>query len=211
MKDLEKDILDDEGHFNAKGLSLYAEAMKLARVDQLPNAIQEHLQACGYCSARVVHLFELIEDLDYTSLGKHPVLSDSANIDLSLGKNKDDLNTALQKLLDEAEQLPVFENLIETQFTYRNSQGKDTLQVIRPQAEQLCTSHINFVFNREIKKKCFVSLTHKNGRILKEVIPLGEKEFRIVLNPKEKFPSGLYYWKIMSQGDKAIVGKVFIY
>ena len=64
---------------------------------------------------------------------------------------------------------------------------------------------------QEIKKKCFISLTNKNGRILKEEIPMDQKEFRIVLNPNEQFPSGLYCWKIMSQGDKAIVGKVFVY
>lgn len=208
MKEIEKKILDENGHLNEHGIMLYADAMKLVQVEKLPEFIQEHLHNCTFCSTKVIDLFKLIEDLDY-SHQIHPILGLSQDVDFTLDADSSHLEAVLQQLLDDAIQLPVFENLIETQFAYRNSKAKDLFQVLKPQSEQVCIRFIDFLFSQAITKKTFISLTHHNGRILKELIPIGNKEYRIDI--ADDFTPGLYYWKVMIEGEKALVGKVFIW
>lgn len=210
MEDLKKKILDLDGHLNDKGVSLYAEAMKLRQVGKLPLEIQEHLQSCGFCTSKVIDLFELIEELDYSDMETHPVLGEGKNMELMLGEGEENLENILQQLLDEAVELPLFENMIESQLAYRNSQSQDALAVIHPSKEQLCLQKITFTFSKAIDKKCFISLTNNVGRKLKVELPLNVTEFTIDISDKNVFTPGLYYWKVMPQGEKALVGKVFI-
>lgn len=210
MKNLSDKILDLEGHLNEQGISLYAEAMKLRQVGKLPKEIQEHLQNCGFCTSKVIDLFELIEDLDYSDLGTHPILGEGKDVQLLFGEGEQNLEHLLQELLDEAVELPLFENMLDDQFAYRSSQSQNALQVLSPTSEQLCQNKITFNFNQPIEKKCSISLTNNEGRKLKQEIPQGLTEFTIDISDTDTFTSGLYYWKVMQKGDKPMVGKVFI-
>ncbi len=211
MNDLNKKILDEDGHLNDSGIVLYAEAMKLRQIEKLSDELQQHLIDCGYCSLRVAQLFEHIEQIDFSDWGLHPILGEAKNIDLLLGDQSDNLDIAIQKLLEESIQVPLLENLIAAQHTYRNSNSSSELRVLFPQPEQLCMNTLTFNFSQAIDKNCKLSLSNHTGRILKTELPLNITEFSIDISDINTFPFGLYYWKLMPKGGKAIVGKVFIY
>ena len=60
------------GHLTDEALALYVEALKLGQLAQLPEGIQEHIQACDDCHREVMDLYSLIADADYSALGQHP-------------------------------------------------------------------------------------------------------------------------------------------
>lgn len=66
------------GHLTDEALALYTEALKLGHLAQLPEGIQEHIQACEDCHREAMDLYSLIADADYSALGQHPSFEKSA-------------------------------------------------------------------------------------------------------------------------------------
>lgn len=64
------------GHLTDEGLSLYAEALKLDRLDQLPIEVLAHVEQCPECESQVGVIYSLIAEMDMDELGPHPSLED---------------------------------------------------------------------------------------------------------------------------------------
>jgi hypothetical protein len=60
------------GHLNDEGVSLYVDALKLDRVQNLPQMILSHVEDCHRCKQEITGLFSLLAEADYSNTGPHP-------------------------------------------------------------------------------------------------------------------------------------------
>lgn len=76
-------LLFYEGHLSVEGQSLYVDALILAKEEQLPGAIREHVMECELCRAEVAHLYSLVsENQELRGRVQHPFF-DREDPDLS--------------------------------------------------------------------------------------------------------------------------------
>ncbi len=57
-------LFDDNSHLNEEGVALYVDAMKLDKIEQLPEPVLEHVSDCAMCMLEIEELFQLLEDAD---------------------------------------------------------------------------------------------------------------------------------------------------
>ena len=200
---------DEENHLNQKAQALYIDAMKLNRLAEIPKEIYEHAQNCSYCTVELYELYEALEGVHYAELGKHPWLDEGLS-ELHLSDKKEDLEAILQQFIADAVEIPTYEEMISE--TYRSQNIGDTLVVHAPNPEQLCTNSVTFLFNSNSRRSFVLTLENHQKRVYKAKLPHNTMEHTILFTPKEKFPSGLYYWKLaLRGGNPMLMGKIYIY
>jgi WD40 repeat protein len=67
-----KQFLDEEGHFNDSGITLYVEGLRLQRTQELPLELQEHLEECAKCQYEVLDFYQMMKSEDVSDLSVHP-------------------------------------------------------------------------------------------------------------------------------------------
>jgi WD40 repeat protein len=67
-----KQFLDEEGHLNDSGISLYVEGLRLQRTEELPRELQAHLEECAKCQYEVLDFYQLMKSEDISDLKTHP-------------------------------------------------------------------------------------------------------------------------------------------
>jgi hypothetical protein len=67
-----------EAHLSEEDVSLYVDALKLGRVDQLPPLFVEHAKNCPECQGEITGLFSLLAEEDYSKTGLHPFFDSPA-------------------------------------------------------------------------------------------------------------------------------------
>ncbi|MEZ4884073.1 MAG: hypothetical protein R3E32_04975 [Chitinophagales bacterium] len=200
---------DLEHHLNDRAKSLYIEALNLNRLAEIPRIIYVHAQKCAYCTIQLYELYEALEGVNYLELGKHPLL-DNGLSNLRLSNNIEDIDAILERLIADAIVIPAYEEMIST--TYRNSVVDGRLVVLHPENEQLCIGFISFRFSTNTGIGFILTLENHLGRVFKTRIAASETEYTLSFEPKDQFPSGLYYWKLaLKGGSPMMIGKVFVY
>ena len=200
---------DEESHLNQKAQALYIDAMKLNRLAEIPKEIYEHAQNCSYCTVELYELYEALEGVNYAELGKHPWLDEGLS-ELHLSDKSEDLDAILQQLIMEAVTIPAYEEMISE--TYRSQNIAATLVVHTPTPNQLCINYVTFLFNSDSGRSFVLTLESHEKRVYKVKLPHNTMEHTILLTAKEKFPSGLYYWKLaLKGGNPMVMGKVYVY
>ncbi|MEZ4888482.1 MAG: hypothetical protein R3E32_27390 [Chitinophagales bacterium] len=201
---------DSDGHLTTIARAMYADAMKLDKVTQLPDSVQEHTNVCNYCSSLIVVLFDAIEGIDYQDLAPHPVFEQNEKSHYSISDNPQNIEAILQQLMAEAVEIPSMERLLKTQSNYRKSDIED-LQVIQPLPNALYFNSVDFQFEKPLSHITDLSIRNHKGRVFKASLPIDTKDYTLTFSPRENFPSGLYYWKLTSRNSKPLVGKLYIY
>ncbi|MEZ4884815.1 MAG: hypothetical protein R3E32_08835 [Chitinophagales bacterium] len=198
------------GEINALGRMLYAEAIRLNRLDDLPTDLYEHVLQSPWASAEIIDLYTLIENEEYSESEPHPFFDLSNK---TIGNDINDIDRILEQLKTEALLNLTYEKAIEEQFAFRSSAAAAVpLKVKTPIEEQLVMENfIDFEWETSSNNELILTLENHQRRLVKERLPAGTTSFRIDLLPKDKFPSGLYYWKLALRGGKPIIGKVYIY
>ncbi len=201
---------DEYGELNTLGRMLYAEAIHLNRLDELPDDIYNHVLQSPWASAEIIDLYTLIAEEEYETNGPHPFFDLSDN---SIGAGFDDIDRILAQLKAEAILNPTYEKAIEEQFAYRSSAAAFTpLKVRKPIADELILKdYIDFEWETSSNKDLIFTLENHQKRLIKERLSAGTTSLRVDLRPKDNFPSGLYYWKLALRGGKPIIGKIYIY
>lgn len=64
---------NDKGHLTGEALALYGEALKRHEVDQLPEPLREHLEACPQCQEQAMALYALAAGQNNSELGQRPI------------------------------------------------------------------------------------------------------------------------------------------
>ena len=65
---------DQQGNLTEEGLMLYVEALKLDRLDELPEKVLQHIRSHPELEREAIELYSLIAEMDYKELGPHPRL-----------------------------------------------------------------------------------------------------------------------------------------
>jgi hypothetical protein len=77
----------EDSHLSEEAVALYVDALKLESLDQLPEAIRDHVSECSVCKIEIEELFLLLEDEKYEKEESHPFftsLPKSEKIGISL-------------------------------------------------------------------------------------------------------------------------------
>ncbi|MGB1243525.1 MAG: hypothetical protein ACPG49_13440 [Chitinophagales bacterium] len=201
--------LDKEGHLNQLGQMLYADAMKVEKVSQLPVELPEHVLDCDYCNCSVRSLYNLVVDLDYP-VQSHPVLDVVEKSSFSLSEDAANLDDILNQLMEEAVLIPAYEKLMETQAAYRSN---DAIGITLKEfdSQKLYQEGIDFHFTTSENRPLTLTIENHQKRVFRQKFEAGTTHIRVDFTPKENFPAGLYYWKLVLKGKKPLVGKVFVY
>ena len=62
----------EDTHLSEEAVALYVDALKLKIVDQIPEAIRDHVSECAQCKIEIEDLFLLLEDEKYELEEPHP-------------------------------------------------------------------------------------------------------------------------------------------
>lgn len=62
----------NSGHLSEEGVSLYVDALKLGRNEELPGVLLEHVRDCMRCKEEITGLYFLVTREDYSDAGPHP-------------------------------------------------------------------------------------------------------------------------------------------
>ncbi len=199
---------DEYGELNTLGRMLYAEAVLLKRLEELPIEIYNHVQESPWASAEIIELYQLIEEEEYNENSPHPFFDFS---DKTIGGNPLDIDQILAQLKSEAILNPIYEKAI-SELVLRNTATASALKVVKPISEQLITgNYIDFEWKTDSNKPLVFTFETSKNRLVKERLTAGTTKYRLELKPSEIFSSGLYYWKLATRGGKLFIGKLYIY
>lgn len=212
-----KDTFFDEanGHLNMAGRMLYAEAMELNHLDNLPAAVYQHVQNCHECSTQIWMLNNLMEGELAEMEEAHPFFeveeSDIELGDFSLSDNPMDIDSFLEQIKAEAIEVPLYEKMIEQQLAAAYRSSSKSIQLISPTHEQVCEKEVVFTFQKPTSSPLFLVLENHTGEVHDCKIPTNTTNYTVSLEPANQFPTGVYYWKLAGKGGKRMVGKFYIY
>lgn len=65
-------FIGEDRHLTHEAIALYVDALKLDRVDKLPDSIRNHVAECQRCKQEVIELESLVDDRVYRNLDSHP-------------------------------------------------------------------------------------------------------------------------------------------
>jgi hypothetical protein len=65
-------------HLNQEEIALYVDALKLSKIDQLPEELLIHVADCEECKTEITEVFSLLEEQEYSREAPHPYF-DRAN------------------------------------------------------------------------------------------------------------------------------------
>lgn len=199
---------DEYGELNTLGRMLYAEAILLKKIEELPTEVYNHVQESPWASAEIIELYQLIEDEEYNETTPHPFFDFG---DKTIGGNPLDIDQILAQLKSEATINPIYEKAI-ADLVLRNTATASALKAIKPISEQLITEdYIDFEWETMSNKPLVFTFETSKKRLIKERLTVGTTRYRLNLQPNEKFPSGLYYWKLAVRGGNPFIGKLYIY
>jgi hypothetical protein len=70
--DANKNLKPDNGHLTDEATALYVDALKLGKLNRLPEWMVEHVTECHPCKERITGLYALMPYEGYTGLERHP-------------------------------------------------------------------------------------------------------------------------------------------
>jgi hypothetical protein len=70
-----KSLFRPDSHLTVEAVALYVDALKLDRLQGLPQAMLEHVEKCETCKGDVTNLFSLLVGEDYSTVTQHPFLN----------------------------------------------------------------------------------------------------------------------------------------
>lgn len=62
---------NQDGHFNDEGISLYADAIKLNKISELPQGFKSHLESCSSCQSELIDFSSIMSEVEQ-DLAAHP-------------------------------------------------------------------------------------------------------------------------------------------
>lgn len=198
-------IFDADGSLNIEGRILYAHAMHLSMVDDLPEELIDYVWNNETTRDAIAELYELL-DIETIQKNPHPFLRKSFvaidwnNLDAGL---EDILRSALS-----AQHSP--NRKLERRMALSFKASPTALKVENPKKDAVCVNSIRFHFNRVTDKPHWLHLKNAKGQSKGEFeIPANSLQFQIPLTDSQQFPTGLYYWTLLVNGTP-ITNRLYI-
>lgn len=189
-----------------EGLMLYAEAIHLDKVDELPTGFYEKALTCENLEDELIDLVMFIETQDYTQLAPHPFFDTSS---VSIGTDSHDLDAILAQLVMESTPVPRYERMINKAVAFRSS-NTDKLTVVKPANEELCIDTVAFEFKTDSTKKIVLVIENEACKKVMRPTKIAAQTDTYEVDTTT-WESGLYYYKVALEGQKPMMGKFYFY
>ncbi|MGB1240967.1 MAG: hypothetical protein ACPG49_00490 [Chitinophagales bacterium] len=190
---------DVEGNLTLEGVAIYAEAIKLEKVAELPDGFQDYILNVPNAAQEVLEIYELIadEELDSTYYPFDKVELSAYTVP----QTNEDLDAFLAEILQEALKEEVVPNKRLERRMLQTVKGESTLKVLTPKPNKLCIDKLNFTFNTSIGQETYLTIfNQKDEEVIEYEMEEGIINFEVMLG-ENNYPSGLYYWMLDNDGD----------
>ncbi|MGB1242913.1 MAG: hypothetical protein ACPG49_10350 [Chitinophagales bacterium] len=191
---------DAEGGLTLEGVAIYAEAIKLNKVEKLPNSFQEYLLKNPMAAQEVLEIYELIADEELDD--KYFPFDKVAISDYKVPSTNEDLDVFLAGILQKALAEESTPNARLERRMLQTVKARGTkLKVLTPEENEICVDKIHFSFNLPVGEETYITIfNEKDDEIAEYELDVETKSFNILLN-EEEYPSGLYYWMLDKDRD----------
>ncbi len=183
-------------HLSEEGVMLYAEAMKIDRVFQLPGSFYKHITACESCRERVTRLYKLVSKLPFAAPAP----------DSFFGA----LDIKLQRIKQITRPIKKYERAL-TMIMRSEEEGAVNIKLASPIDEQLYMYSITFDFDEALAFNTRLAIINEEDEtVFGEDLAINIESYTIDKKQLEMLPDGLYYWKLMYDGGLKM-GKFYWY
>lgn len=208
--DILKRIFDNDGSLNLEGRVLYAEAMHLSKVADLPKKLIDYVWQDDDSRLAIVELYELL-NANNVQAQPHVYFKQSLNTTSFVSIDWNNLDAALEDILRSAlsnEHTP--NRRMERRMALSLKTSNKTLQVIQPEKDLVCVQQITFQFSKATPQAYRLLLQNAQGEEIEEfTVPSNSEQFQISIENEEQFPTGLYYWTLLV-GKTPISNRLYI-
>ncbi|MEZ4886049.1 MAG: hypothetical protein R3E32_15040 [Chitinophagales bacterium] len=200
MRYLER-IFDDEGKLTKEGRIIYAHAMHLSKVDDLPEELIEYVWKEDESREDIEDLYELLIP-SMVLENPHPFFLQTSMNPSLVSIDWTNLEAAMEDILRQALAEQTTPNRkMERKMALSFKATNLDMEVIRPKKDAVCVQSITFVFSQATAKSYWIHFKNAKGGDIEEMeVPKGSHEFQISIEDKLQFPTGLYYWTILVNG-----------
>ncbi|MEZ4885298.1 MAG: hypothetical protein R3E32_11270 [Chitinophagales bacterium] len=197
MKQLKK-IFEKMENLNMENRILYAYAMHLSRVDELPSALVEHFWNNNKSRQQIIELYQLY-DTAMIAAHPHPFFSSDSKERYTTPIDWENLDEVLEVILRTALSEQTKPNrAMERKMAVSFKTTSSALHVTAPKKDAVCIGVIHFVFQQAIPQDAALHFKNNQGETSgRYEVAKGSTQFRISIVATNLFPSGLYYWTLL--------------
>ena len=191
---------DGEGRLTLEGVAIYAEAIKLNKVEKLPDSFQEYILKVPTAAQEVLEIYELIAEEELE--GSYFPFDKVALSKYTVPKNNEDLDAFLADIL---RTVLVEESTPNARLERRMLQTVKAegtrMQVLTPKENEVGIDKIQFSFNKSIGEESYLTIfSQKDEEVAEYELEERIVSFEVILD-ENLYPSGLYYWMLDCDGD----------
>jgi hypothetical protein len=247
-----KSLFRPDSHLTVEAVALYVDALKLDRLQGLPQAMLEHVEKCESCKGEVTSLFSLLVGEDYSKETQHPFLVETrqksrspvpailriaAIIVAVIGIGamvaalylRDDETVTVTPVVAGHAQTDTSTSQVSAEAGNKTKQGPQKTFAARfvesPELEDLLRSSLRSAETEVLSPANGTSI--RNGLFFKWTTSAhppfdltildnrgsSVKSFALQTSPfkmKDSLQAGLYYWKLVAEGNLLHVGKFIV-
>ncbi len=196
-----KRIFDAQGSLTLEGRVLYAHAMHLSKVDDLPEELVDYVWQNDESRNAIAELYELL-DTSMVQKNPHSYFTDTFINESLVSIDWMNLDAAMEDILRQALAEQTTPNRkMERKMAISFKTGAAAVRVTIPQKDAVCVNTITFVFSHKTSNSYWLHFKNAKGESKGEFeVPKGSSEFQISIKDEQEFPTGLYYWTFLVDG-----------
>lgn len=208
--DILKRIFDGENNLNIEGRILYAQAMHLSQVANLPKRLLDYVWEDDESRLAIAELYELL-DVQKVQKTHHLYFKQFTKTDSFISIDWNNLDAALEDIIRTTLSNQHTPNRrMERRMALSLKTSNKTLRVSQPKKDAICVQQITFQFSEATLQAYRLLLQNAQGEEIGEFeVPANSSQFQISIEDNEKYPTGLYYWTILV-GKTPISSRLYI-
>ncbi|MEZ4887414.1 MAG: hypothetical protein R3E32_21965 [Chitinophagales bacterium] len=203
MNTITQPYFDTDGHFTLETRSLYADAMRLDRIEDLPSELVEHLHDCLQCSIETIGLYQLTTN--HPTNEKHPFF----DLGQSVPTSNEELDDLLEGILRSAlKEISTHNASMEEQLEL-SFKSDSILDMVLPKKDAVCIDKIQFELNQTSSQRIPLNIRDAEGNIVYRFKMLPNVLKHEISIDKQGFATGLYYWTALLSGVRK-TGRLYV-
>ncbi|MEZ4886002.1 MAG: hypothetical protein R3E32_14805 [Chitinophagales bacterium] len=203
-------IFDKDNRLNFEGRVLYAEAMHLSKVADLPKRLTDYVWQDDESRLAIVELYELL-DAKEVQEQPHQYFNQFIDTNLFVSIDWNNLDAELENILRTTLSSQHKPNpRMERRMALSLKTSNKLLQITQPEKDAICIQQITFQFSEATSQPYRLLLQNAEGEDIEEFeVPVNSLQFQISIEDNEKYPTGLYYWTLLV-GKTPISNRLYI-
>ncbi len=203
-------IFDDKGNLTMESRIMYAYAMHLSKVDELPSVLVEHFWKNEDSRTQIIELYELYDN-EMIAQYPHPFFESQSKEKAAMHFDWENLDNSLEQLLRSAlaEEAQI-NRAMERKMTASFKTAAATFEVVAPKKDAVCIQSIPFHFKYPLPHAAALHLKNAQGKTVgRYKVSKGSNTYKVSIEDVQQFPSGLYYWTLLV-GSMPITNRLYI-